>query len=398
MQGAAPPVDRESGPAERPSSSARRFRQTDPPILSEQPEEGATMPFNMNRRGILRAGGGLLAAGLPLPAFAQGATPPKPDRIVVNASGGSMAQFLRVAYFTAFEREHGIRVVDTSPVDFGKLRAMVNSGNPEWTVTEIGGQDGDRATEMNLLEPIDTSIVDLSKYPDVGRKSHIFVGSAYSTVLGFRSDVFKDGSQPKGWAEFWDVRRFPGARSLRNHPVDNLEFALLADGVPMDKLYPLDMDRAFRKLDEIRPHIAVWWSTGAQPAQMLVDKEVVLATGWNGRFFELAKKQAPVGSDFTQGSLKSSSWGIPRGTRHAYWGQKFLQTMTDPRLQAIYATELSYAGLHPDTVNYVAEELRPLLPTAPANLEKQFWLNTSWWTENGQKAQERWTRWMLQRG
>ncbi|HWL83809.1 MAG TPA: ABC transporter substrate-binding protein [Roseomonas sp.] len=356
------------------------------------------MTSDMNRRGILRVAGGLLATGLPLPAFAQGALPPKPDRIVVNASGGAMASSMRRSYFADFEREHGIRVVETSPVDFGKLRAMVNSGNPEWTVTEIGGQDAARAKELNLLEPIDTSIVDLSRYPAIGRQSHIFVGSAYSTVLGYRSDVFKDDSHPKGWADFWDVRRFPGARSLRNHPVDNLEFALLADGVPMDKLYPLDMDRAFRKLDEIRPHITVWWSTGAQPAQMLIDKEVVLATGWNGRFFELAKKNAPVGSEFTGGSLKSSAWGIPRGTRQAYWGQQFLQTMTKPQLQAIYATELSYAGLHPDTVNYVAEEIRPLLPTAPDNLKKQFWLDVAWWTENAAAAQERWNRWMLQRG
>jgi putative spermidine/putrescine transport system substrate-binding protein len=356
------------------------------------------MTIQSNRRSILCAAGGIVAASLPLPAFAQGATPPKPSRIVVNASGGAMASNLRRAYFDEFEREHGIRIVDTSPVDFGKLRAMVNSGNPEWTVTEIGGQDAERAKELNLLEPIDTSIVDLSKYPPVGRQSHVFIGSAYSTALGYRTDAFPNGSHPKGWAEFWDVRRFPGARSLRNHPVDNLEFALLADGVPKDKLYPLDIDRAFRKLDEIRPHVAVWWTTGQQPAQMLVDKEVVLATGWNGRFFELAKKNAPVGTEFAGGSLKSSAWGIPRGARNAYWGQKLFQTMTNPRLQAIYATELSYAGLNPETVNYVAEEIRPLLPTAPANLEKQFWLNVSWWTENGARAQERWTRWMLQGG
>lgn len=356
------------------------------------------MTILMNRRGLLRTAGSIAAAGLPLPALAQRAAPPKPDRIVVNASGGGMATSLRRAYFTEFERLHGIRVVDTSPVDFGKLRAMVASGNPEWTVTEIGGQDADRAKELNLLEPIDTSIVDLSRYPAVGRNSHVFVGSAYSTVLGFRSDVFSNGAHPKGWAEFWDVRRFPGARSLRNHPVDNLEFALLADGVPMDKIYPIDMDRAFRKLDEIRQHIAVWWTTGAQPAQMLVDREVVLATGWNGRFFELARRNAPVGTEFAQGSLKSSAWGIPRGTRNAYWGQQLLQVMTNPRLQAIYATDLSYAGLHPDTASFVAEDIRPLLPTAPANLERQFWLNVGWWTENGARAQERWTRWMLQRG
>lgn len=357
------------------------------------------MTLQFGRRRILHAAGGIVgASALPLPAFAQGAAPPKPDRIVVNASGGAMASSLRRAYFIPFEREHGIRVVDTSPVDFGKLRAMVNSGNPEWTVTEIGGQDADRAKEMNLLEPIDTSIVDLSRYPPAGRKSHVFIGSAYSTVLGYRTDVFQSGRQPKGWAEFWDVQRFPGARSLRNHPVDNLEFALLADGVPMDKLYPLDMDRAFRKLDEIKPHITVWWTTGAQPAQLLVDKEVVLASGWNGRFFELARKDAPVGTEFAQGSLKSSAYGIPRGTRHAYWGQQLFQVMSNPRNQAVYATELSYAGLHPDTASFVAEDIRPLLPTAPGNLERQFWLDVAWWTENGARAQERWNRWMLQRG
>jgi putative spermidine/putrescine transport system substrate-binding protein len=201
--------------------------------------------------------------------------PPKPDRIVVNASGGAMNNIFRRSYFAAFERRHGIRVVDTSPVNFGKLRAMVESGNPEWTVTEIGGQDAMRAKELNLLEPLDLSVIDRSEYPETAKDSHVLASSAYTTALGYRTDVFPNNSHPKGWAEFWDVRRFPGPRSLRNHPADNLEFALLADGVPMDQLYPIDMDRAFRKLDEIRPHITVWWSTGAQPAQLLTDRHRV---------------------------------------------------------------------------------------------------------------------------
>ncbi len=355
------------------------------------------MTIHSTRRQIFLAAGTLGAAALPRFAHGQAATPPKPDRIVVNASGGSMSSNLRRFYFSAFEREHGIRVVDTSPVDFGKLRAMVASGNPEWTVTEIGGQDAARAKELNLLEPIDTSIVDLTGFPAIARQSHVYVGATSSTALGYRTDVFPDGTHPKGWAEFWDVRRFPGARSMRNHPVDNLEFALLADGVPMDRLYPIDMDRAFRKLDQIRPHIAVWWTTGAQPAQMLVDREVVLATGWNGRFFELTRRGAPVNTEFTGGSLKTSAWGIPRGTRNAYWGQQLFRTMTNPRLQAAYATELSYAGLNPETIGFVPEDIRPLLPAAPANLEKQFWMDLAWWTEHGARAQERWNRWMLQR-
>lgn len=353
------------------------------------------MSIRMTRRATL--GAGLAAATLPMPAIGQG-NAPKPDRIVVNASGGAMANLFRRTYNAEFEKRHGIRVVDTSPVDFGKLRAMVESGNVEWTVTELGGQDFVRAKQMNLLEPLDLSIIDLSRYPEAVRDTHVFPSSVYSTVMAYRTDVFPNGGHPKSWAEFWDVRRFPGPRSLRNHPVDNLEFALLADGVAKDKIYPIDMERAFAKLDQIRQHVTVWWTTGAQPAQLLVDREVVLASGWNGRFFDVANKGAPVAVEWSGGCAKQNAFGIPRGCKHPYWANQFLQVMTTPQLQAVYATELAYPGLHPDTVNYVEEKVRPHLPTTPANLEKQFWLGVEWWTENGQKAQEAWNRWMLRRG
>lgn len=351
----------------------------------------------INRRDLLRGAGGLTIAAMPIPSFAQGATPPKPEQIVVNGSGGAMTSIMRRTYFAEFEKRYGIRVVDTSPADFGKLRAMVQSGNPEWTVTEISGQDGPRAKELNLLEPLDPSILVDAGYPESARDSHLLLSSAYSTVLGYRTDTFPNNNHPKGWAEFWDVKRFPGARSLRNHPVDNLEFALLADGVPADQLYPLDLDRAFRKLDEIKPHIAVWWTTGAQPTQLLIDKEVVLSTGWNGRFYEIARRNGPIAIEFAGGSLKTGTFGIPRGTKNAYWGQQLLRIMAEPQLQAVTATELSYAGMNPKSLDFVPKDVLPFLPNTPDNLKRQFWLNVDWWTENSAKAQERWSRWMLRR-
>ncbi|MGE0723932.1 MAG: ABC transporter substrate-binding protein [Alphaproteobacteria bacterium] len=335
-------------------------------------------------------------AAMAMPGGASAQTePPKPAQIVVNASGGAMGAVMRRTYIAEFEKRHGIKVVETSPVDFGKLRAMVDSGNVVWTVTELGGQDFVRAKEMNLLEPLDPKIVDLSNYPEALRDSHAFPSSVYSTVLAYRSDVFKNGTHPKGWAEFWDVKKFPGARSMRNHPVDNLEFALLADGVAPDKLYPIDFDRAFKKLDQIKPHVAVWWTTGAQPAQLLLDKEVVLATGWNGRFYDLAKKDAPIAVEWQGGSIKQNAFGIPRGAKDAYWGQRFLQVMMEPKLQSVYANELAYPGPNPETVNFVDEKTRPHLPTYPENLKKQFWLGVAWWTKHGQEAQERWNRWII---
>lgn len=350
----------------------------------------------MRNRWIGKVAAGLLALTAPGLAWAQ-AEPPKPKQIVVNASGGSMTNIMRKAYSDAYEKAYGIRVIDTSPVDFGKLRAMVESGNVEWTVTEIGGQDAVRAAEMNLLEPIDPKIVDRSAYPKELQDKYAYSSSIYSTVLGYRTDVFKNGSQPKGWAEFWDVKKFPGARSLRNHPVDNLEFALLADGVAPDKLYPIDMDRAFKKLDEIKPHITVWWTTGAQPAQLLLDKEVVLASGWNGRFFDLLKKDAPIAIEWQGGAIKQGTFGIPRGAKDAYWGQKYLAMMTDPKNQAVYANELAYPGPHPDVVKYVDKSVLPALPNTPENYAKQFLIDVKWWSDNGNAAQERWNRWMLSR-
>src|ERR1700760_673019 len=117
----------------------------------------------MRRRDLVSLRGGAAAVGVAGPAFGQ-AEPPKPAQIVVNHSGGSMGSAMRKAFFAGYEKKYGIRVVETSPADFGKLRAMVEANNVEWDVTEIGGQDAIRATKMNLITEIDPKIVDRSKY------------------------------------------------------------------------------------------------------------------------------------------------------------------------------------------------------------------------------------------
>lgn len=351
-------------------------------------------PIKLNRREIMV--GAAAAVLTARSAFAQG-EPPKPKQIVVNASGGSMNTALRKAYFDAFEKDTGIRVVETSPVDLGKLKAMVGSGNVEWNLTEIGGQDGALVQRLGLVEKIDPKMVDRSAYPKEARSEYLFASSVYSTVLAYRTDVFAPGKQPKGWAEFWDVKRFPGPRTMRNHPVDNLEYALLADGVPADKLYPIDMDRAFKKLDEIKPHVNVWWTTGQQPAQLLLDKEVVLATGWNGRFYDLMKKGAPIAIDWTQGSLKQGTFVIPKGAKDPYWVNKMLAYMSDPKRQSIYANELGYPGLNLESIKYIDPQAAPHMPTHPENLSKQFWLSVAWWDDNLEKSMERWKQWLLKK-
>ena len=171
---------------------------------------------------------------------------------------------------------------------------------------------------------------------------------------------------------------------MRNHPTDNLEFALIADGVPKDKVYPIDFDRAFKKLDQIKPHVTAWWSTGQQPAQLLLDKEVVLATGWNGRFYDIIKKGAPVEIEWNEGALKQGSFAIPRGAKNPYWANKMLAELAIPQQQAVYASELGYPGLNLESLNYVDAKVKPYLPTQ--YLDKQFWISDEWYAENGTKA------------
>src|SRR5215831_1899463 len=260
--------------------------------------------------------------------------PPKPAQIVFNDSGGDMTKAMREAFYSEFERRYGIRVVTTSPIDAGKLKAMVESGNVEWSVTEIGPEEAMLAEKQGLLEPLDRKVIDLSGYPEhLQDRKFIMPKGVYATVLGYRTDAFAGGNGPRSWADFWDTKKFPGPRTLRDSPVDNLEFALMADGVAPDKLYPLDVDRAFRKLDAIKPHIAVWWKTGAQSAQLLVDKEAVMGSAWNGRYYVAIKNGAPLVIEWNQGMIKESAFVIPRGAKDAYWGQKMLALITEAKLQ-----------------------------------------------------------------
>ena len=347
------------------------------------------------KKFVLTAIAAAAAACCAIPtALAQ--TEAKPDQIVVNDSGGATQAANRETFYNSFEEKHGIRIVTTSPVDLGKLRAMVESGNVEWTVTQSPAPAAFFPLGRGLREPLDRSIVDLSRFPEHLRdREYIFPKSAYSTVMGYRTDVFPDGG-PKSWADFWDVERFPGPRTMQNSPIDNLEFALLADGVPLDELYPLDVDRAFAKMDEIKPHVAVWWTTGAQSAQLLIDQEAVIGTAWNGRYYNLIKEGAPLAIEWNQGSIKESAFGIPKGAPHAQWGQHVLAAMADAELQGRYASIIGYPGLNLAATQHTDPELVPFLPTNPEHLERQFWTNLEWWADNNVEVHERWARWLLQ--
>ena len=174
-----------------------------------------------------------------------------------------------------FEEQTGIKVTVVTPSDYAKLIAMVENGTTEWDVMNCDAYWGVYAGNKGYLEPIDYKIVVEKLDKDV-ELSHVVGAEVYSSVISYNKDKYTKDTAPQNWQDFYDLEKFPGKRAMWQYPVTVIESALLADGVPMDKLYPLDLDRAFKKLDTIKDSI-VWWTKGAQPAQMLSTGEADLA-------------------------------------------------------------------------------------------------------------------------
>ena len=220
----------------------------------------------------------------------------------------------------------------------------------------------------------------------------------YSSVLAYNKDKFGD-NPPKTWADFWDVKKFPGTRALRNHPLATLEAALLADGVPADKLYPLDVDRAFKKLEEIKPHVSVWWTSGAQSAQLLADGEVDMEMAWNGRVAAVVKEGSPIGYSFNQGFLQYTSLCILNGAPNMETAVKFVNAALTPDIQANFPAYIDYGPGNPEAykTGKISPERAAEMPSSPENAAIQVLVADEWWSSPaGEDAQKRWASFVQQ--
>ncbi|AFT86173.1 ABC transporter substrate-binding protein [Paraburkholderia phenoliruptrix] len=351
-----------------------------------------TQDFNPARRRILHGASALAMAGaLPLAARAQA------KQIVVSDPGGPYTTAYREAFYDPFEKATGIKVVsvarESQPV--AQFAAMVQTKNYVWDVTTLTlSADIPYLEAKGLLEPIGLKASD---YPDVMPEAIApnWLGvDVYSTVLAYRADKFK-GNGPTSWADFWDVKKFPGRRSLRRSPLDTLEQALLADGVPLDKLYPLDVDRAFKSLDRIKPHVNIWWTSGAQAMQAIQSGDVDMISTWNGRAQAAKDAGAPVTIVWNEGLYSIEGWGIPKGTPRADAAKQFVRFCADAKRQALLTRTLAYGPTNRKAFEAISKDRATLLPTAPDNIRDMRLPSPQWWEENRQKVTERFNSWII---
>jgi len=315
------------------------------------------------------------------------------DRVSFAGYGGEPQKVQTKAFFEPATKALGVNVLQDSHGGYAKIKAQVLSGNPSFDLVALGCAEGARAAKEGLLEPLDYSLIPNAKDIDPRLRSEFTVGEwTFSTVIVWNTKTVK--VPPNTWAEFWDVKKFPGKRALSANPRQMLEIALLADGVPADKLYPLDVERAFKKLEEIKPELALWWSSGAQSVQLLTDGEIDMQAIWNGRAQAAIDGGAAAAYTYNQGIYDVECFMVLKGSKNKVNAMKIINIMLDPKNQATAASMIDYGPVNSkayDTGIIPADRLKRL-PSAPDNLKVQAMLDAGWYASvDADKAFARWT-------
>lgn len=350
----------------------------------------------LSRRRLLV---GASAGALAMPAIwsssrAQG------KRIVVRDDGGIYTKAYGAVYYAPFTKATGIEVVgvQANAEPTAQIKSMVDTKNYTWDMAKISWP------AIALLTTGDKIYLEkhgLESDPVVSKMPKEYVGpygvgtNIYTTVLAYRADAFKGRKAPKSWADFWNVKEFPGRRAVRKHPFDTIEQALMADGVPASSVYPCHLDKAFASLDRIKPHTSVWWTSGAQVEQMLTSGEVDLLPTWVSRAQAAQAAGAPVEIVWDQGIWGCDNWSILAGTPNADACREFIKFASDPKRMASL-TEFFPAGLaSPEAFKYVKPEIAKKCPSYPDNIKNGLKLDAKYWLDNQAAVIERFNAWIL---
>ncbi len=329
------------------------------------------------------------------------------ESITVVSWGGAYTRSQVEAYHKPFTKKTGIKVLSEDyNGGLAQVKAQVESGNVTWDVVDIEMSDALRGCDENLLERINPA--DLPPAPDgtpaiddfiPGTLHECAVGEiVWSTVVAYDRTKFPE-NQPRSLRDFFNVERFPGKRGLRKSPRVNLEWALIADGVPRDQVYevlatPEGVDRAFDVLSRIKPHV-VWWEAGAQPPQLLADGEVVMTSAYNGRLYNaMFKEKKPFVIIWDAQVWDIDLWGIVKGTKNLEAALEFVKFSTDTKRLADQAKYISYGPVRRSSMEKVNAKVKPHLPTSPDNFANSLRNDFDWWADNQQEMDERFTTWL----
>ena len=169
----------------------------------------------------------------------------------------------------------------------------------------------------------------------------------------------------------------------------------MATGVPRDKVYPIDIDKAYASLAKIKPDVDKWWTAGAIPAQLLNDNEVVMATLWNGRIYAIQQTGAKAAPVWKDGLLRTDVWAIPKGAKNKENAQKFSAFITMAVPQARISYLIPYGFVNRKAAALIPPDRLTQLPTAPETLSQMLIYNVGWWTDHRDEVLAKWNKFLL---
>lgn len=313
--------------------------------------------------------------------------------LVVVDWGGALQDAHRKAIFEPFEKKYNVTIKEVSPTDYSTVTAMCKSGKIEYDVINV---QPDYALRMeDYLEPIDYDVVDNSSFDKKWYGDTWVASDLYATAIVYNTDEFSD-SHPETWSDFWDTDKYPGKRTLWNYPTGMLEAALLADGVDPDDLYPLDVDRAFKSLDKIKPSVVKWWETGAESIQLVSNNEAAVGALWGSRVDSAKSEGQHIDVDYTQAIIGADAWVVPKGSKNTDLAMEFINFATRAEQMAEFMKLYPNGSVNLDAYDMLDQETLDKLATNPDKADSQIMMDDSWWVENGDDVVERFNKWLLE--
>jgi len=313
--------------------------------------------------------------------------------------GGALSKMEETAFLNPFAASKGIQVVSTAPMDTAKLKAMVQANAVDWDLADVDGATVWKGAAEGFLEKLDPSKLPNAKALDSAWVTPYAIATAAgASVIAWSTKAFPADAGPQSWVDFWDVKRFPGPRGMYKYFYWNYEVAMRASGVARSEIYPVTDEKAnmaFGKLNDLKPHVTVWWDTGAQAPQLLSSGELALSSAWSGRILAALDDKAPIAFTYEDAIAWGNWWAIPKGTQYldlAHQALNFAIGM-EPQTKLldlhVYGPVLEAAAAKAD-----AAERRRLV-MAPENAKDVLILNEQEGYKYAAKYEERWNQFLL---
>ena len=364
----------------------------------------------------------LATSALTVAAGAAWAESHRSSEMTLVSWGGAYQASQQKAYSEPYMEMHpDVAVVwdESSNEAVAKLRAMNEAGNVTWDLVDVVASDAIRLCDEGLAMEIDPD-EDLAAAPD-GTSAEDDFGDllvsdcfipqiVYSTTFGYRTDMVPEGvDAPSQICDVFDLETYPGKRALEKRPINNMEWALLCDGVAKEDVYDVletdeGQDQALAKLETIKDEV-IWWSAGADTPQLLADGEIFIGSTYNGRLFSVIEEQdQPVAMMWDAQVFDLDGWIIPTGLDDAALARvkDFVKFATDTQRLADQAKYISYGPARASSAPLVGQhadlgiDMAPHMPTDPNNAQNTFLYNYEFWADYRDDIDAKFQAWLAQ--